>query len=290
LYNGKEEITDLDVNWYAYGARNYDAALGRFFNIDRFAEMYYDFTPYQYGANNPIKFIDVNGDSLDIAGDKEMAINDLKSLVRKKHRDRIDYDKETGEVSFNTEGLKRNKKGKLRGGSKMKLLDGIVNGSEKYLYEVSEVMSIQVGDVETANPKPGLYISSLTNVTEGTRSTTLYPDHSMTTNAQSPWQTGNWTRQVYGFGSGPGNSVMRIPPKGYDGSAATHPGLVVPGSAALHGASRKLIVGHVLGEMYYMTSGQMSRPDAHNKSPNGSYNLNQIYFRDKNGKVIKKGF
>ena len=41
-----------------------DPWLGRFFTIDRFAEKYYDFTPYQYGANSPINFIDINGDSL----------------------------------------------------------------------------------------------------------------------------------------------------------------------------------------------------------------------------------
>ncbi|BDD02302.1 hypothetical protein PEPS_45820 (plasmid) [Persicobacter psychrovividus] len=42
----------------------YDARIGRFHTQDRFAEKYLDFTPYQYGANNPIKFIDVNGDSI----------------------------------------------------------------------------------------------------------------------------------------------------------------------------------------------------------------------------------
>lgn len=38
--------------------------MGRFYTQDRFAEKYLDFSPYQYGANNPIRFIDVNGDSL----------------------------------------------------------------------------------------------------------------------------------------------------------------------------------------------------------------------------------
>ena len=57
------------MGWYDYGARNYDPTLGRFFNQDRFAEKYLDFTPYQYGANNPIKYIDINGDSLSISGD-----------------------------------------------------------------------------------------------------------------------------------------------------------------------------------------------------------------------------
>lgn len=41
--------------------------IGRFFKQDRFAEKYAAMTPYQYGANNPISFIDINGDSLWIA-------------------------------------------------------------------------------------------------------------------------------------------------------------------------------------------------------------------------------
>ncbi|MNQ60222.1 hypothetical protein D3C85_744940 [compost metagenome] len=49
---------------YDYGARNYDPAIGRFFNIDRFAEKYDENTPYHYGKNNPIFFIDIQGDSI----------------------------------------------------------------------------------------------------------------------------------------------------------------------------------------------------------------------------------
>ncbi len=41
----------------------YDPALGRFHTQDAFAEKYLNFSPYQYAANNPILFIDVNGDS-----------------------------------------------------------------------------------------------------------------------------------------------------------------------------------------------------------------------------------
>jgi RHS repeat-associated protein len=67
LYNGKELQTDLDLDWYDYGARMYDAAVGRFFTQDRFSEKYLDFSPYQYAANNPIIYIDVNGDSVWIA-------------------------------------------------------------------------------------------------------------------------------------------------------------------------------------------------------------------------------
>ena len=47
-----------------YGWRQYDAAIGRFTTQDRFAEKYYSLSPYSYAANNPVRYIDVNGDSL----------------------------------------------------------------------------------------------------------------------------------------------------------------------------------------------------------------------------------
>jgi RHS repeat-associated protein len=68
LYNGKELQDDnlggTKLDWYDYGMRYYDPALARFTTQDAFAEKYYDFSPYQYGANNPVLFVDVNGDSL----------------------------------------------------------------------------------------------------------------------------------------------------------------------------------------------------------------------------------
>lgn len=45
----------------------YDPQIGRFTTQDRFAEKYLNFSPYQYAANNPILFIDVNGDSIDVS-------------------------------------------------------------------------------------------------------------------------------------------------------------------------------------------------------------------------------
>jgi RHS repeat-associated protein len=60
LYNGKELQKGTD--WYEYGARMYDPFLGRFHMQDRFAEKHYPLSPYQYGNNNPIFNIDVNGD------------------------------------------------------------------------------------------------------------------------------------------------------------------------------------------------------------------------------------
>jgi|GEM_PF-6703618 len=38
-FNGKEWQDDLSLNWYDYGARNYDPAIGRWMNIDPLAEL-----------------------------------------------------------------------------------------------------------------------------------------------------------------------------------------------------------------------------------------------------------
>jgi RHS repeat-associated protein len=61
LYNGKELQTDHGLDWYDYGARFYDAALGRFMSPDPHAEKYHHFNPYNYVLNNPVNMIDPDG-------------------------------------------------------------------------------------------------------------------------------------------------------------------------------------------------------------------------------------
>ena len=74
-YNGKELDRKGGLDWYDYGARMYDATLGRWHVVDPMAEEYYDLNPYNYCGNNNVNNIDINGDSITILnygyGDKQ---------------------------------------------------------------------------------------------------------------------------------------------------------------------------------------------------------------------------
>ena len=60
-YNGKEYDAKKGLNWYDYGVRMYDAALGRFATVDPSAENYFNTSLYAYCGNNPISRIDPTG-------------------------------------------------------------------------------------------------------------------------------------------------------------------------------------------------------------------------------------
>jgi len=71
----------------------YDASIGRFHTQDRFSEKYFSMTPYQYGALNPVKYIDVNGDSLWINfGDNQRVLYQEGKLYTQGKGGLIDYE------------------------------------------------------------------------------------------------------------------------------------------------------------------------------------------------------
>ncbi len=59
LFNGKE--LDEETGLYYYGARYYDPRVSIWLSVDPLAEKYPSLSPYNYCANNPIKFIDPDG-------------------------------------------------------------------------------------------------------------------------------------------------------------------------------------------------------------------------------------
>jgi RHS repeat-associated protein len=63
-YNGKEEQDELGLGWLDFGRRMYQPDIGRFMVHDRFTEKFFMLSSYQFAANNPLSFIDINGDSI----------------------------------------------------------------------------------------------------------------------------------------------------------------------------------------------------------------------------------
>jgi RHS repeat-associated protein len=63
-FNGQEKDNEIDGsgNSYDFGARMYDARLGRWLSVDPYTGKYPAASPYHYAANSPIMMIDPNGE------------------------------------------------------------------------------------------------------------------------------------------------------------------------------------------------------------------------------------
>jgi hypothetical protein len=77
----------------------YDPALGRFHTQDAFAEKYVSMSPYQYGANNPINVIDINGDSIWYTRNDNVITMHVTGKVMNQSNDDVDMDETISDLT-----------------------------------------------------------------------------------------------------------------------------------------------------------------------------------------------
>ena len=81
-YNGKEEQVTGDLKYLDYGARMYDSGLGRWFGVDPKAERYLKYSVYSYCINNPMRYMDPNGEKIVgvTKNDVKLFLQDLNNI------------------------------------------------------------------------------------------------------------------------------------------------------------------------------------------------------------------
>ncbi len=141
-FNGKlkDDAMMGNSNVYDFGARIYDARLGRWLGVDVHQAKYPNLSPYNSFNNNPTLLIDPDGKTFYINGNTAQAQQDIKDMIDPFYIDKMVFTDIGGgmmRVDFNWEDG-----GTLNHDSGAKLLINLTSASENYVYTVSNTYDV----------------------------------------------------------------------------------------------------------------------------------------------------
>jgi RHS repeat-associated protein len=87
-FNGKEKTDEMHGNSgdeYDFGARIYDARVGRWSSVDQLQKKYPSYSPYNFAVNSPIKIIDVDGKDIYLLTTAASVDRDANGNITAKH-------------------------------------------------------------------------------------------------------------------------------------------------------------------------------------------------------------
>jgi RHS repeat-associated protein len=188
-YGGNELQDELNLNVYALGFRDYDPAIGRFNKIDRFSEKYTNYSPYSFAGNNPVIFVDIQGDSIGVGRQyfdrfKDTVENQIANISSKREnrQSKIQRAKDRGKENKVTRLEKRDTKRTQKEDSRLGVLNETL-GELNTMESSTNVLYDIYTNVSSKNPTGEGFLGYDTN------------RNSVTINLVGSYDTGNFAHE-----------------------------------------------------------------------------------------------
>lgn len=242
--------------------------LARFLSVDRYASKYPDLNPYNFVANNPLRYTDPTGDTIEVAGN-QTSRDDINSLVRSKNQQYLSYNGNNLTLNFGNMAQKDIDK-LLKKDKGLALLNNMVNASENFYYAATTKFDYIQTDA-SGNPTGRVTFDYANYFKSGDQLPAIIKVDGREVQIDATAFFRNVSRTPRGDETQMG--MGEHPLNGYDGMVYIAPGSMqvqmndpMTGLPLTKEVPRASVIYHELNESYRRTHLKQNYSDAHNGS------------------------